>query len=556
MFDANKIGEGFKALYQRTTGKLRPKSNVTDYRDFVLRRGGDLLVVPEPPKCNRKAAKLRQQGNRLYLDKQYDDAVSKYNESICYAEAGSEHLGMGYANRSAVYFEEGEYEYALVNIGLARENHNPEKFMPKLVEREEKCRERLAAGLSKGTELCYGLDLNVAPNPKIPFIADGIAMRRYPQFGGRGLVAERDFKPGDIILDEKPMLMHLSSWRHYCSCCAAFFRGSLIPCPGCVNAMYCSEECRQQDYRYWHRFQCGFVEQLDHVQYVTTITGPKRFFYLLSAFGDDLDAMMTFCESEATDDPFTVDHTKEDRILEAMKVLHQAKVKQPLPEIEAIMRLAAAAFYAVFIKHPLLQQLANTGPKKDFIVRTFLDYIRKNTALSLDCLEFVHFTNVNAVSSISSLANHSHDPNALFQQRYGKLRFFVIRPIRAGDQITVSYGPTWWEPMPTYSSVYTCRCPVCDEADTAWCVREGTLPKEALRMLNERPPRGKNNAETEANVLRHLFAFFDRYGSYHPEGAMGPKLQVIKHLMCGQIHEGAWTMERAQVAAKVLGGGI
>lgn len=50
-------------------------------------------------KCSRKAVKVRAEAHRLYLAKEYEKALGKYNESICLAETGSEHLGTGYANR-------------------------------------------------------------------------------------------------------------------------------------------------------------------------------------------------------------------------------------------------------------------------------------------------------------------------------------------------------------------------------------------------------------------------------------------------------------------------
>lgn len=561
MLTVENIGDGFKSLFREmgsTTGRnrLRPRADVTAYRNFVL-RNEFLIDVPEKVKCNRKAAQLRQEGNRLYLDKQFDKAVTKYNESICYAEAGSEHLGMGYANRSAIYSEEGEYEYALANIALARENHYPAKLLPKLAEREARCRAQLAAGKSKGTTVPsyqLELDVNVPRNEKIPFIADGIRMGRLPEFGGRGLVAEKAFSPGDVILNERPMLTLTSSFGNYCNNCAGEFRRSLIPCGGCVRAMYCSEECLAEDYRYWHRFQCGLVEQLKHVEYITTESGPKRFFYTLAGFGDDLDVMMAFCSAEGgEEDPFTVDHTKEDRILEAMKVLHNAKPKQPMPELEMIVRMSASAYYAVFMKHPLLKQIVKTNPQKDFMLRTFQEYIYINTILSLDCMEFAHFTKINVVSSISCLANHSCDPNTLFFLRHGTLRFYVIRPIREGEQITVTYGPTWWEPMPTYESVYKCRCPVCHE-DSDWVVRERSIPAQILRELSATTPAhsGVSQDERQARELRRLLDFMGRYGpQYHPDGALGPKLQVIKHLIAGIVHVGAWTLERKQVAEKL-----
>lgn len=98
------VGDGFKALFlqmncESSDGpRLGPSSDLTAYRDFVL-RNLRLIDVPEKDKCNKRAAELRQEGNRLFLSRKFDDALAKFNESICVAEPGSEHVGIGYANR-------------------------------------------------------------------------------------------------------------------------------------------------------------------------------------------------------------------------------------------------------------------------------------------------------------------------------------------------------------------------------------------------------------------------------------------------------------------------
>lgn len=99
------VGDGFKTLFLQMHcqiggggPRLGPNSDVAAYRDFVLQNQA-LIDVPERGKCNRWASELRQEGNRLFLSRKFDDALAKFNESICAAEPGSEHLGMGFANR-------------------------------------------------------------------------------------------------------------------------------------------------------------------------------------------------------------------------------------------------------------------------------------------------------------------------------------------------------------------------------------------------------------------------------------------------------------------------
>lgn len=55
--------------------------------------------VTEMHKCSAKAAKLRNVGNRHFLDRKFQDALACYNESICFADPNSDQLAMGYAIR-------------------------------------------------------------------------------------------------------------------------------------------------------------------------------------------------------------------------------------------------------------------------------------------------------------------------------------------------------------------------------------------------------------------------------------------------------------------------
>lgn len=56
-------------------------------------------ALPSWSKCNKRAARVRNEGNRFFQPLDIIPALGKYNESICHAKADSEDLGFGYANR-------------------------------------------------------------------------------------------------------------------------------------------------------------------------------------------------------------------------------------------------------------------------------------------------------------------------------------------------------------------------------------------------------------------------------------------------------------------------
>ncbi|XP_038112786.1 SET and MYND domain-containing protein 4 [Culex quinquefasciatus] len=543
-YERNGVGAGMKALMDEMPNSLH--ADVTKYRDFALLRQAALLDVPERTKCDRRAAQLRQEGNRLYLERLYGDALERYNESICFAERDSDQLGMGFANRSAIYCEQGEFEYALANIALAKAHHYPEKLMPKLLAREQSCRAKLDAGQSKGTVPNPRMDVNVNANPKIPFVADGVGMKLYKQFG-RGLIAERDFQVGDIILDEKPTLVTNALGYRYTNCanCSTGFNHSLLPCPGCVSYMYCSEECLQRDKRFVHRFECGMAEKLRNAMFCSTIIGPKLFFYGLTLFDDDLQAMMDYCHGETAHglgNPFDMDFRTKDQ-LDQFKVLHKAGVHH-ITILDQVRRVSAAVFYVLFTEHsPLLKRLVTTQAQRDFVLNCFLDYTRKCGALLLDSTES------STVSLVGSIVNHSCDPNAVLTIHGGHIKLAVLRSIAKGEQILASYGPTWWQPKPDYESCYKCKCVVCTKP--SWSIKQGTLPPAAVqhdRLITTISCSPEANFADRLNVMQQ---FLNRYAAFHADVAYGEVLKLYNLMLKGMIQLDLTTGERAKVAASL-----
>ena len=94
-------------------------------------------------KNNLKAFSLRQEGNKLYNNKEFLASLLKYNESLCNSYQSSDHRGHAFANRSAVYFEMKLFSKSLSNIELALQNHYPDNCKETLLLRKEKCKKFL-----------------------------------------------------------------------------------------------------------------------------------------------------------------------------------------------------------------------------------------------------------------------------------------------------------------------------------------------------------------------------------------------------------------------------
>lgn len=196
-------------------------------------------------KSYERAVTLRNEGNKMFVEKSYFDALLKYNESLCYAERGSEAIGLAYANRSAVYYELKLYEKCLQNIELARNNGYPQKNVQILDKRAEKCLQQIGIGaeIRKDDNPFDFIRLSSEVNAKLPFVSNSLELRRNEKFG-RYIVSNRDLRVGEVVAIEEPYFKIIKTDDRYDGCerlnkyqrCAFCLRNNLldlIPCATC-----------------------------------------------------------------------------------------------------------------------------------------------------------------------------------------------------------------------------------------------------------------------------------------------------------------------------------
>lgn len=536
---------------------LEADASLERYTQAILECGLlEDLPATEKGKCSRTAAAIRAEGNRKFKGLDYDGALLKYNESICHAETNSADLGIGYANRSAVYFAQNEFELALANIAMAKQHHYPEPLMEKLLDREQKCQAKLAEGLSKGTVPKRRFDLNVPVNPKIPFLAEGISMVRLEDFG-RSMVATKNFAPGDVILHEKSILASIDLMKTYkcCNLCSAEASYNLIPCPNCVTVMYCSRECLERDSRLVHRFECPIAEKVRHLCYGFTNLGTKLFFYGLSLFKDDLDEMMRYCERVKTGgNPLNLDYTRYDP-LEEFKELYNVNATTN-PANEGNYRFFVAIRCLMFLQCPLIKSIVRTKQHKSFMRQCVLDFTRAGSYYRYDV--------ISPVFPVQSLFNHSCDPNILISTLSGHVKLVVIRPIRPNEQICFSYGFIWWEPesvpmsQQSVQGVFNCKCVVCDPMKKiSWLANSGHFTAGANRALGKLMQAVRKPFSDDLTELQVLESFIQKYGAIaHPQKDFGLILTLYWRWLYKLLREEDAALRRAKIVAELGGQSI
>uniref|UniRef100_A0A1Q3EXY0 SET domain-containing protein n=1 Tax=Culex tarsalis TaxID=7177 RepID=A0A1Q3EXY0_CULTA len=513
-----------------------------------------LTELDELVKSEIEAFKHREAGNRFYRERNLVKAMDCYNQSICYAQLDSEQLGMGYANRSAVCLEQGDYEYALFNIDLAKKHNYPEKQMPKLLVRERNCKQRIADGHSKGTVPSPRINLNVNTNPRIPFLANGIAMTYDSRFG-RGLIAEKDFNVGDMILDEKIELGAHNFFMSYLQCnqCFANYSQLLIPCPTCVLFMYCSKECRELSWKLYHRFECGVASKLCCVSGSGDMIFPRLFFYGLSQFGDDLQAMMEYCENRVGDvpNPLELDYTNPDR-MGLFKALHNTLPRSL--DLSPSGKRVAASYFVAFLMNPAVTSIIRTASHRQFFLWCLMMYSRTVHPLATAIFNNGHMS--AAIRPIGSLLNHSCDPHAIQRFHSGRWKVILIRPVQKGEQIFATYGPTWWQPIPGAKLLFKCECVVCDEgkAGQKWhSLKARPFPPKAVKDIRVFTEIFEKDDVHIATRLIALQQFIKRYAYYHPnEAVLGGMLRRYSYHLTMVFQTEDQALVRAKLQAEFV----
>lgn len=189
-------------------------------------------------KSDENSKRLREIGNKFYTQRQFFEAIIKYNESLCYAENESENISLAYANRSAVYFEMKLYQRSLENIELARTHNYPIKNLEVLKIREEKCRDLMKNGFKESQDM-PPFKLTYDPHKKYPSMANCLELKSDKKFG-RYIITNKSLSVGDVIAIEQPVVNFLREEFLYqrCSHCLKSNILSLLPCNSCTRGRF------------------------------------------------------------------------------------------------------------------------------------------------------------------------------------------------------------------------------------------------------------------------------------------------------------------------------
>ncbi|KAL9705680.1 hypothetical protein quinque_009198 [Culex quinquefasciatus] len=141
---------------------------------------------------------------------------------------------------------------------------------------------------------------------------------------------------------------------------------------------------------------------------------------------------------------------------------------------------------------------------------------------------------VTGLLSYGKLVNHSCNPNAMILYDYGQIKCILIRPVRKGQQITISLGPAWFVIGNQQASdlSFTCQC------ETWSCATEV--------MLNEEDQRRRPSWNAYQQIIQQVRSVL------LPNMDMSYHLRMYYHKLTQAIMKENIQLNRAKVAATVI----
>ncbi|XP_064082862.1 SET and MYND domain-containing protein 4-like [Macrobrachium nipponense] len=486
----------------------------------------DCKALEESFKSEDRANRLRLLGNQCYNAKNYSKALDSYNQSIMaaphpilsnirieetednapfsfplinpssYGGVAVEKcsaLGKGFANRSAVMLDIGEYEKCLEDIDLALECGYPEELRSKLEARRLKCQE--AQRKEKASNCShrnlvdnlerFGLGEIVKnmksyptgkppvlkdPNPCIPAFSRAVKVSYWPN-KGRGLVAARDIKPGEVLVAERAFAVALGQnlLPTHCSTCA-FPCVNPLPCPGCSKVVFCSKPCQVKGLSEDHWLECKILSSV----LVHGLGKIALSYKLLKTWNfSQIKSMYDKLKRDKPTSPERLGFDKSGKYnSSSFQSVYHLQQCMDSRNLEYVISLCMDAFrLAKLLELSKRFFVDESGTPVTVTKKDFLDTCKILVNQQAMYTEFMLESQVMELFPAKSLINHSCSP-VMSSRGFGReLVCYSLRPIAAGEELTVSYlcetdfsnKLKLQRKGEMVSDTFLCSCQACEE---------------------------------------------------------------------------------------------
>ncbi|XP_037032561.1 SET and MYND domain-containing protein 4-like [Bradysia coprophila] len=518
--ETNELGSAFVDI----TKKVRSNSAITSRIAAEEKEFSKKLSESTKIKTNRLSVTYRENGNSKFKQQNWMEAMELYNQSLCYAEIGSENVSMAYGNRSACFYHMQMYRKCLQDIALAKEAKYPERLMAKLDKRETDCLKLMTV---VGQEEEFVANLSFEADANFSGMANVLQIQRNDTFG-RYITANQDIDVGKTVLVEEAFMLSASTTRSkVCHTCAKTSM-NFIACDQCTYAMFCSVECMQSNNFHKIECQCHGFQYLDlPIQHLL-----RTIFLALQMF-PSVDDLMEFVQNTVAGAsglvPANVTDLKSKyRSILKLNVFMTSLHRQCfLPEI--------CKLYSSLMCFPLMKQQFTTIQKQRFLLHLLGHHICVINSNAFSNHGDQYFTFI-----IQSYFNHSCIPNLVRFECGNKTICTTTRPVKKGDQLFVFYLGYEMKDRQSKANFlqenfgFRCKCEKCVISD--WHPIMPLADPEFQHILrqyrhNEQAIVNNQNKQLRSELISAGIKFLRKYGAEPSKFEIGPIEEIFGKLL-------------------------
>lgn len=406
-----------------------------------------------PLKNNGMSTNLRKNGNEKFEKRLWLEAMRDYNESLLFAENGTENVCFAYSNRSNCFFHLKQFDKCLQDIEMAKKTGYPNT--EKLDKRKIRCLKEMQQQRQEDTQhepehkLCFQADQN------FPSMTDVMKIQRNSNFG-RHFVATRDIPVGKTIFAEKSFLS-----GSQCTCCNSpqhcltcqKTKMNFIACENCTNALFCDEKCKKQNNS--HKYDCNYVyNEMCSINADLKMLA-KSIYFGIDAF-ESVDELIAFVEKVRRHEENWIPESTIDAKSVYGLFLSQLKYKNENDIDNYIM--VCHCFYKTIMAVPLIKNLFDTVKKQRFLMHLVIMHV-------LIVRQHMKFT--THFFQLFSFFKHACVPNVLHFLVGDRKVCITTRPVKRGEPLLIAsrcaYLPDvelrGWQHIKDYG--FLCRCEKC-----------------------------------------------------------------------------------------------
>lgn len=387
-----------------------------------------------------------------------EQILPKINAGLCYAEIDSEHCGYAYALRAGIFHKLKQYSLCLVDIDLAKKNNIPSRRMALLEELENDCLEKLAMDDGKKAPRVRKPKLSFPADTEIPCFAQGLEMMYSKKFG-KHVVTNRKLEIGQTVFIEEAFCIRSENQQNYAQCANCFASGgNLIPCKNCAAVLFCSQSCYDIGHEKFHARECGqrgvhtSWEAARRIVVQTVIEAIK----LLPRIEELMDVIEKFMDRKRNGERNSETAYADPSVRAYMQFFGLRLSVMQTPGMQDMQFIDyAKSIHSHITKNPLYESKFRSLESRRFLAHLILHHFYVVDSMGCDALNFLHGTHINelGLDSVaragfayahgiylnSSRLNHSCQPNIGRIFIGNKVIGKVIRPIKPGEQLFVTY---------------------------------------------------------------------------------------------------------------------